>query len=167
MNNPKGRQQWILDIIKVNPSISYVDMFAKYTQEFAKSSKTFDKDWIIASNEHKAYKEAINEARLNASITEEVEAVKRQIKTKNDRLLALQKQEDDLNKELEASIMIVHTFSDGEIVTGIRPMNSLEKASINKTIKEIRAEISKIEGDYAPIETKNKHEVIPPATIEL
>jgi len=31
-------------------------------------------------------------------------------------------------------------------------MNALEIAKINQTIKEIRAEISKIEGDYAPKE---------------
>jgi hypothetical protein len=92
---------------------------------------------------------AINEQILtNAS-----ESLKSGLKSKLERLLELQEQIKKLNDELEANVMIVSTFSDGELITGMRPLNAIEKATVNKTIKEIRAEISKIEGDYAPNKT--------------
>jgi hypothetical protein len=77
-------------------------------------------------------------------------SLKSGLKSKLGRLLELQEQILILNDELKANIMIVSTFSDGELLTGIRPMNSIEKSTVSKTIKELRAEISKIEGDYAP-----------------
>ena len=82
-------------------------------------------------------------------------SLKSGLKSKLDRLLELQEQIKKLNDELETNIMIVSTFSDGELLTGMRPLNSIEKATINKTIKEIRSEISKIEGDYAPTKLAN------------
>jgi hypothetical protein len=87
----------------------------------------------------------VNQIQANTEI-----GLKSGIKSKIDRLLELQEQIKKLNDELEANIMIVSTFAEGELLTGTRPMNAIEKTTINKTIKEIRAEISKIEGDYAP-----------------
>lgn len=84
MNNPKSRQQWLLDELKSNPSTSYVEMFAKYSQEFAKSSKTFDKDWLKANEQLKSYQDLINKARLEQSIETEKEAVKRDILSKQE-----------------------------------------------------------------------------------
>jgi hypothetical protein len=84
MNNPKFRQQWILDELKKAPTTSYVEMFAKYSQEFAKSNKTFDKDWNKANTELKEYQQIINNAKLEESIATEKEAVKRNILSKLD-----------------------------------------------------------------------------------
>jgi hypothetical protein len=86
-------------------------------------------------------------------LTNASESLKSGLKSKLERLLELQNQIKKLNDELEANVMIVSTFSDGELLTGMRPLNLIEKSTVNKTIKEIRAEISKIEGDYAPNKT--------------
>lgn len=84
MNNPKTRQQWILDELKKAPATSYVEMFGKYSQNFAKSNKTFDKDWLKANSELKQYQESIKKAKLEQSIETEKEAVKRNILSKLD-----------------------------------------------------------------------------------
>lgn len=64
---------------------------------------------------------------------EAVEAAKKGIKTKNERLLILQAQVDELLIDL----------TEDEI-------SLTDKAYLRKTLKEIQAEISKMEGDYAP-----------------
>jgi len=77
MNNPKYRQQWILDGLKANPSISYVDMFTTYSQKFTKSNKTFSLDWNKSNESLKQYLQLINSAKLEQSIETEKEAVAR------------------------------------------------------------------------------------------
>lgn len=151
MNNPKTRQMWIYDLLKINPTSTFTIVFGKYAETYGKSEKTFEKDWKIATSEFKAYQKKANKAKEDKSISEELKGVESGVKIKIQRVLELQIQVESLELELENNKMIVHSFSDGSIVTGTREMNSLEKASLHKTIKEIRAEISKIEGDYAPI----------------
>jgi hypothetical protein len=150
MNNPKQRQQWIIDKLKVNPNTGFSELFSIYFEKFSKSEVTFSKDWNKASMVFKEYQDAINKAKLEQSIESEKEAVKMGLKTKNDRLIELQKQYERLEKILEIGTTNTHTFSQGVLVSEVRDMNALEIAKINQTIKEIRAEISKIEGDYAP-----------------
>jgi len=84
MNNPKTRQQWILDELKISPTISYVEMFAKYSQKFSISRRTFDKDWNKANIAFNEYREVIEKAKLEQSIETEKEAVKRNILSKLD-----------------------------------------------------------------------------------
>ena len=80
----------------------------------------------------------------------------------------LQKQCEDLELELSENKMHVHTFLDGQLCEGVRALNSIEKASIHKTIKDIRAEISKLEGEYPAVKTDNLHEFKPsPPSIDL
>ena len=133
--------------------VSFERVFELMLTKFNLSRPTFAKYWKIASAKYSdTQKEALdNMAGIIAKSKED--ALKMGLKSKIDRLLSLQKQENALNDELNAGIMIVHTFVDGVICQGERPMNSLERASIHKTIKEIRSEISKIEGDYAPTKT--------------
>ena len=143
----------LIELAKVGNSRG--EVLAKVGKKWQLSERTFDRVWKIAQERHIETQSNI-QSKLNDTLLDEKEgSLKSGLKSKLDRLLELQKQVEELNKELETNIMIVHTFSDGEIVTGMRPMNSIEKASINKTIKEIRAEISKIEGDYAPTKTAN------------
>lgn len=148
MNNPTGRKQWILDRLKEAPAMSYVEMYAIYSQEFAKSRKTFDKDWVSASEDHRTYQNLINSAKLDASISEEIEAVKQGLKTKNERLLIYQSQVDNMLLELETK----QCYDDEG---NIRAMTQRELNDTRKTLQVIQSEISKIEGDYAPTKTAN------------
>lgn len=83
------------------------------------------------------------------------ESLKSGLKSKLERLLALQKQEDQLQKELDDNKTITSTFYDGAMISDYRELTPLERAKLHQVIKEIRAEISKIEGDYAPTKTAN------------
>lgn len=86
MNNPKTRQQWILEGLKFNPSISFVEMFSKYFVEFSKSEVTFSKDWNKANEDLKEYQKIINNVKLEESISLEKESLKRNILSKHDAL---------------------------------------------------------------------------------
>lgn len=71
-----------------------------------------------------------------------VEAAEMGLKTKNERLLILQTEVSDCIAELKA---------------GAKELDVYEKVALRKTIKELQSEISKIEGDYAPVKMDNKH----------
>ena len=133
--------------------VSFERVFELMLTKFNLSRPTFSKYWKIASARYKEEQELARNNMADVIHRSKEEALKSGLKSKIDRLLSLQKQEQALYDELEAGLMIVHTFVDGVICQGERPMNSLERASIHKTIKEIRSEISKIEGDYAPTKT--------------
>lgn len=70
---------------------------------------------------------------------EAVEQAKNDLKTRMDRLLILQKQVDAIQKDLD----------DDENLKR-KKLSPMDKAYLRKTMKDIQAEISKIEGDYAP-----------------
>jgi len=82
MNNPKFRQNWILDELKINPTIGFSYLFSKYLEKFSKSEVTFSKDWNKANEALKQYQFLINSAKLEQSIETEKEAIKRNILTK-------------------------------------------------------------------------------------
>lgn len=100
--------------------------------------------------EQEASKLKLN-AQADTMYANEVEVAKEGLKSKSERLLLLQNQVDELKLEIANNKMHFHSFADGQIVTGTRSMNSLERAKISEVIKSIQAEISKIEGDYAPM----------------
>jgi hypothetical protein len=81
-------------------------MFAKYSQEFAKSNKTFDKDWLKANTELKEYQQIINNAKLEESISLEKEAVKRNILSKHDALEILSEIAQGKVKKVEGTLII-------------------------------------------------------------
>jgi hypothetical protein len=136
----------------------YMKLFEGGNTENTDTYNQIRKNYKIAKVRHiKIYYKTLEEwSKLkDIAIDKQIQAntaisLKSGLKSKVERLLQLQEQIESLNNEIKENVMIVSTFYDGEIITGARPMNSIEKSTINKTIKEIRAEISKIEGDYAP-----------------
>lgn len=153
-NTPKHRQQWILEELKKSPLISYVEMWGKYGQKWAKGKTTFDKDWKKAQSELKTYQNKVQKEKERVSIETEVEAVKQGLKTKNDRLLNLQKLVDDCLKDLAEGMTNNVAFKNGEPKQYRRKMTIAEYNQTRKTLKELQSEISKIEGDYAPNKTE-------------
>lgn len=122
---------------------TYNDIRQRYTIAKARHIKIYYKTLEEWSNLKEIARN--NQIQANTEIS-----LKKGLKSKLERLFDLQEQIDKLNEELEKNIMYVSAFQDGELLTGTRPLSAIEKSTINKTIKEIRAEISKIEGDYAP-----------------
>lgn len=75
-------------------------------------------------------------------------AVKNGLKSKTDRVLTLQRQIDSIQKELEDNI------DPGYIVIGGKPQKinkeiaMRDRALMRKVLRELQAEVSKLEGDY-------------------
>lgn len=147
-NAPKNRQQWILEELKKSPLLSFGECFSKYSVKFSKSEKTFSKDWKKAKSGLETYQKKANEAKERVSIELEKKAVKQGLKTKFDRLIILQNQVEDILKRLEKGTHPQETFKDGKVLKFERELTPNEITAYNRTIKELQAEISKIEGDY-------------------
>lgn len=148
-NKPQYRQEWILDLLKSEPKISHGEMFGKYSVKFGCSGKTFDKDWKKAKSEIETYQIKVQKEKEAVSIAVEKEAIKKGLKTKIDRLLLLQEQIMQIEGELDKGECEDFKMIGGKAVKIIRPLLPLEKSAMRRNIKELQAEISKIEGDYA------------------
>ena len=147
---PKYRQDWILDLLKSEPNISYGEVFIKYLQAFTKLSRqTFSKDWKKAKEQLKDYQKKAQKEKERVSLKVEAEAVKSGLKTKIQRLLNYQKLVDDCLKDLAEGMTNDTVVVDGEPKQFRRKMNIAECNQTRKTLKDLQAEISKIEGDYA------------------
>lgn len=145
-----NKEKVIADIVsELNKGVERKDMIAKYCKKFQKSERTIDTYWKIANSRYLELQQSINKQIEIDSTESAKELLKQGLKSKSERLLLLQKQVDDLEMELHNNVMHFHSFSDGEIITGTRAMNSLERAKVSDVIKSIQSEISKIEGDYA------------------
>ena len=162
-NNPKYRQQWILDSLKVNPMTSYNEMFTIYLLSFTNLSRqTFNKDWMVSTKLLKSYQKEINSAKLAQSIKSEKQAVKNGLKTKFDRLMILQNQVDQCLDQLTSRQCDDVYIFDGSAISYKRNMNQREINDTRKTLNTLQIEISKIEGDYAIIKTENTNIEIKP-----
>ena len=157
-NNPKNRQKWIFDLLKVE-GLGYGECFGKYSVKFGRTERTFDKDWKKANTLISDYQKRADKVKEDASIENEIEVLKSGLKTKNQRLLFYQNQIDVMEKQLigETKIYfiinnkpVVNPNSKGEYILPLEKQNE-----IRKQIKDYQTEISKIEGDYAA--TKNDH----------
>lgn len=152
VNNPENRQQWIFDLLKVEP-MGFSDCFSKYLENFSKSEVTFSKDWNIANERYLEYRNKANKAKDDISIANEVEVLKQGLKSKTDRLLEKQKDVDRLRESVNNGFTEDFYISNGEHVLFQRPMTETEKSTILKRATEIEDAISKIESDYAPTKT--------------
>lgn len=151
-NNPKNRQQWIFDLLKVE-SLSYGDCYSKYSPIFSKTERTFNEDWKKATARLSEYQNKANKAKEIASISEEVNAIKSGLKSKIERAMFLQNEIEVMEKQLRGDVHF--TFKIGNKInkshTGdvfMLPID--EQNKIRQVIKEYQIEISKMEGDYAP-----------------
>lgn len=156
-NNPKERQQWILDTLKINPTLSYSECWGEYKVKWGKGQSTFDKDWNISSNTFKEYQIKLNNEKDKESIAKEIEVLKNGIKTKHERLMILQNEIDECIYQLDLGTSKFRRF-DPELEDYIideKPLSIFEKVALRRAIKELQSEISKIQGDYE-IDNKQK-----------
>lgn len=105
---------------------------------------------------------ATRQKKLESSMDQELlKAQKRGLKSKLDRVLLLQEQIDHMIDELDQETY-TESFEikvNGNSIRQERDviLTPMQKAYIRKTIKELQAEISKIEGDYAPVAVNVNH----------
>lgn len=161
-NRPKFRQDWILDLLKSNPTITYNDCFTKYSLEFTKTKRTFAKDWKVAKTTITEYNLKLNKAKDEISINMGVRALKKGLKTRFERVMFYQNQVDIMERQLTGEEKVyfivgnkpvVNPNSKNEFILPIEKQNE-----IRKQIKEYQMEISKIEGDYEKHNEQKKPE---------
>mgnify|MGYP002507196252 CR=1 FL=1 len=148
-NKPQYRQEWILEELKKAPLLSYGDCWSKYKVIWSKSESTFATDWKKAKAEIETYQIKVQKEKERVSIEIEKEAVKNGLKTKIERVFVLQNQVDKIIREIENGYctdkIVIY-----DIPTDIkRPLRPMEISAMRRNLKELQAEISKIEGDYA------------------
>lgn len=160
VNTPKIRQAWIVDELKISPNITYLEMFTKYSCAFTNLSlRTFAKDWKAATEEHKTYLAKVHKVKEKISICEDVKAFKEGLRGKTERLFTLQNLVDDCLKDLTEGKTDDEYFKNGKPVPYRRKMTNTEYNQTRRTLKDLQAEISKIEGDYAPAKSEVTGEI--------
>ena len=91
----------------------------------------------------------------DAMQTEIANSVKSGIKTKDERILILQIESEKILSELEDGKHKETVKIGNKVQSYERLLTPAEKATMRKTYRDLQAEISKMQGDYA--ETKMKH----------
>ena len=77
------------------------------------------------------------------------ETLKSGLKSKIEKQKHLQKQIDDIEADINAGIMVDYVVVGGKLQVVNKIMDAETKAFLRKTIKDIYAELNKMEGDYA------------------
>jgi hypothetical protein len=137
MNKQEAYITFIEDQLKAG-NMSFNKVFELNQTKFDLTRSTFSKYWKIANERHSKAISVINEAKTEEYIATEKEALNGIIKTKHERLLFLQSLLDTCLVELERIE---------------KPDIKIQAAA---KIKDIQAEISKIEGDYAASKVENE-----------
>lgn len=78
-----------------------------------------------------------------------VQAAKTGLKSRDERLLILQEQVDSVRDEIAKGKDVEYSMVKGKMKRHPRDMSAQTKAYLRRTLKDLQAEISKIEGDYA------------------
>jgi len=154
MNKQEAYISFIEDQLKAG-NMSFNSVYKAILSKFKLSEPTFSKYWKIANERHSKAILAINEAKTEEYIATEKETINGIIKTKHERLLFLQSLLDTCVIELQRIE---------------KPDLKIQAAA---KIKDIQAEISKIEGDYAAskveseVSVKDKVTMILPNGMEI
>jgi ATP-dependent Lon protease len=114
------------------------EILRKYAKKWRIAERTIDRYLTNAKQEAEKLRKLAETAATDTLVQETIEAVKTGLKTKQERLLILQGQVDAILEDLKDE-----------------RLKPTDRAYLRKTLKDIQAEISKIEGDYAPIKQAN------------
>jgi hypothetical protein len=153
MSKPAERQQWILEQLEQQPLLTFGDCFSRYSVKFSKTQRTFSKDWKTA----KAKQDELQAAKAKAIEAEivqgAVQAVKKGIGDKTDRLLILQRQIEAIQKELETGETTETRITPkGKALQIERPMTANEMAATRRSLKDFMDLMARMLNDYAKVE---------------
>lgn len=129
-------------------------VLAKLGKKWQMGDRTFDRYWKIANERYIIEANEVNIAAKSILVSKNVESTLNGLKTKSERVAILQTQIDNCIKELESgeTTETVTAAYMGSIISEEvkRKHTPNETQLIRRTLKDLQAEISKIEGDYAP-----------------
>lgn len=155
---PRLRQDWLYDHIVRDESLGYSTMLEMYEAKWKLKKSTFAKDWKIARERYLQRRDELVKVKDDIYIEQMESEIKRGLKSKFERLMQYQDLVDDCIKDL-ASGMTTDTYINREGMPKQyrRKMNIAEYNQTRRTVRDLQAEISKIEGDYA--EMRATHQV--------
>lgn len=128
--------------------------FGKIRELYSVAKDRFDKTFDFALSEWAKTKE---KAQSEQSIDNVKTELKSGLKSKIERQLILQKQIDQCLSELDSGKVNGYDMLGNAYE---RELTIMERSQLRKTLKELQSEISKMEGDYAPIKQEIKTEEV-------
>jgi hypothetical protein len=141
----------LLEEQALNPALSDGNIW----QKLAVSERTFyrlkPKALQIVNNRASLRQQAL----ANTITQQTASAAQKGLKSKTDRVLLLQEQIDDCLKELNGGEdQKNYSIVGGRLLNIKNQLTVEQKVALRRCIREYQAEISKIEGDYAPMKTE-------------
>jgi hypothetical protein len=150
MTKTKAYVDFILTELRKG-NVQWSNNVGLFMGKYGVTEETFRKYWNIANETFKIEQDEIINIKAIEYKSNEIEAFKTQIRSKTERLISYQVQIEHIEKELvTGKTKELISFKDGKAQMVDRDLTVFERNSLRKTLKELQAEISKIEGDYAP-----------------
>ena len=149
MTKTKAYVDFILTELRKG-NVQWSNNVGLFMGKYGVTEETFRKYWNIANETFKIEQDEIINIKAIEYKSNEIEAFKTQIRSKTERLISYQVQIEHIEKELiTGKTKELISFKDGKAQMVDRDLTVFERNSLRKTLKELQAEISKIEGDYA------------------
>lgn len=166
---PSPNKQTIINqfIKEVAKGTTYSKVLAHAVEKWHISKRTFDRYWKTANEQHKETQDKAKAAAEKAIVDETVAAARNGLKSKLERVINLQRQVDDIQKDLDSGITVDYVIISGKLQRVQKEMSVADKAYCRRVIKDIQSEISKIEGDYAETAIKLKGDRENPISSEV
>jgi len=125
------------------------EIVRKYAKKWGRAEKSIDRYIEKAKISAKELSEKAKNAVEDVYVQETKEAAKNGLKSKFERLMILQNQCEKIEQELEANVSTDYVVLSGKLQKVVKEISVTDRAYLRKILKDIQAEISKIEGDYA------------------
>lgn len=176
MSTPKPSKQIIIDAIikEIEQGRTRGQVLGKIGKKWEISRTTFDRHWKTANDTQKERQEKASKMADRVYVETKVNSLQIGLKSKLEKQLHIQKEIDGIQSDIDRGILEDYVVLGGRLQTVNKIMNAETKAYLRKTIKELYAELNKMEGDYAPTKIANtdkqgndvpqtfKIEIVPP-----
>ena len=165
---PKPSKQIIVDAIikEIEQGKTRAQTLGKIGKKWEISRTTFDRHWKTANDTQKERQARASKAADKAYIETKAESVKTGLKSKLEKQLHIQEQINAIQSDIDRGILEDYVVLGGKLQTVNKIMNAETKAYLRKTIKELYAELNKMEGDYATNKIEHSGEVVQKIIIE-
>lgn len=154
-STPKVNKQVIVDFIvsRLEKGDRRSEILAKVGEKWQEnkfSPRTFDRMLKTANGIQKERQEKATKAADAVYIETKSDAVKNGLKSKLEKQLHIQKEIEGIQSDIDRGILEDYVIISGRVQMVNKKMNAESKAYLRKVIKELYAELNKMEGDYAP-----------------
>lgn len=146
------------------------DIVSEFCSKFQKTERTFWNQWKEAKTKWETLQLTKEKDKADAIHQKDLDALKQGLKSKEERQLSLQNRIDEIEKILQSGTT-PDAIIDAKSLTSLdieRKLTAIERANLMKVHRELIAELNKMDGSYAPAETKTTiTDTRPPAKVKL